>query len=253
MSGIQAFVLAAGLGTRLKPWTEHHPKALVPVDGVPVVSHVIGRLREAGADLVAINMHHFSEQLDDYLRSRDWGLDLVCIDEHPHLLETGGGLLNALGFLRPEDPVLVHNVDILSDAPLSRLVERHTSSGNDVTLLTSERESSRKLIFNSEGRLAGWHNLQTGEYRPTGYSRQNGDVEVSFSGIYVVNPGVRESLARFSSLRGDGSFPVMDWLLSDPRGVKTGRCHIRNLRLLDIGKPDSLAKASAFLSRLNGS
>ena len=140
---MKAFILAAGFGTRLKPWTLEHPKALVPVHGVPMLRRVIDKLRGYGFDSLTVNVHHFADQIVDYIKEE--GLeDLVKVsDESEGILDTGGGLLNAAPqlFVSDSDPVLVHNVDILSDAPLREIMARHELSGADISLVTSLRES----------------------------------------------------------------------------------------------------------------
>ena len=162
---MRAFVLAAGLGTRLKPWTLEHPKALVPVGGVPMLRRVLERLRSEGFDEVTVNVHHFSEQIVDFLNHEELGVNVTVSDESDRLLDTGGGLLKA-GI---SAPMLIHNVDILSDAPLAEIMNRHLASGRDITLVTSDRESSRHLVFDAEGTLRGWHNVKTDEYKPAGF------------------------------------------------------------------------------------
>lgn len=164
---MKAFVLAAGLGTRLKPWTEKHPKALVPVGGVPMLERVIGRLRQEGFDDITVNVHHFADQIRDFLDSKDFGVTVHISDESERLSDTGGGILKAGPILgRDKCPFIVHNVDILSDAPLAEIMAEHLRSGRDISLVTSPRESTRKLVFDDRESLHGWHNLSTGEYRP---------------------------------------------------------------------------------------
>ena len=145
-------ILAAGLGTRLKPWTLEHPKALVPVDGIPMLERVILKLKSQGFDEIVVNVHHFAGQITDFLDSKDFGIKISISDERGGLLDTGGGLVHARHLLEGE-PFLVHNVDILSNADLSALMHFHESEGNDVTLLTSDRKSSRKLLFDEDGSL----------------------------------------------------------------------------------------------------
>ena len=193
---MKAFILAAGLGTRLRPWTLEHPKALVPVGGMPMLERVILRMRDQGFDDITVNVHHFAGQIVDFLNTRDFGVSIHVSDERERLLDTGGAILHASRFLAADPaPFLVHNVDILSDAPLASLMQKHIGSGRDISLVTSERKSSRRLLFDADGTLAGWHSLATDEYRPEGFCRhaEDGLAENAFSGIYVVSANAVDS------------------------------------------------------------
>ena len=246
---MKAFILAAGLGTRLKPWTLSHPKALVPVGGVPMLERVITRLKNEGYDNIIVNVHHFSDQIIDFLNNHDFGVKIGISDESDLLLDTGGALLAAGRLLGNDDePFLVHNVDILSDAPLGHLMAMHKSSGRDITLLTSSRDSSRKLVFDNDGMLKGWHNTSTGEFRPGGFIPSDCFNEHAFSGIYIVNARVLENIRKYSDLLESRKFPIMDYLISNPYGDKIGELYLDELNLIDIGKPDTLKKADSLFS-----
>ena len=243
-------ILAAGLGTRLRPWTLSHPKALVPVGGVPMLERVITSLKGQGFNEILINIHHFGDQIIEFLDARDFGVKIGISDERDMLLDTGGGILAAGGILfnQNDDPFLVHNVDILSNADLGMLVRRHMDMKNDVTLLTSGRDSSRKLIFDRDGKLRGWHNLSTGEYRPAGFSSGEHDREAAFSGIYVVGKRAWEDMNRYAEEVGKRSFPIMDYFISSCGRVRIGEMYSEDLRLIDIGKPASLKQADKEFS-----
>lgn len=247
---MKAFVLAAGLGTRLRPWTLHHPKALVPVAGVPMLERVLTRLTDEGYDDITINVHHFADQIKEYLADHTFQADIHVSDESGRLLDTGGGLLAASEWLGRDDrPFLVHNVDILSDAPLGSLMRMHEESDRDITLLTSGRDSSRKLVFTPQGRLAGWHNVQTGELRPEGFEVAADMHENAFSGIYIVEPRVFGSMREYAAGRGTDVFPVMDYMLAVAAKQNIGEIKLESLNLIDIGKPETLDRAEALLSR----
>lgn len=245
---MNAMILAAGLGTRLKPWTLEHPKALVPVEGEPMLGRVIKNLIRQGFDYIVVNVHHFADQIVDYLAANDFGVEIAVSDESGVLLDTGGGLVKAEPLLRLErGPVLVHNVDILSNADLHGLMMRHEELGGVATMLVSDRESGRKLIFDREMRLRGWHNLSTGEYRPEGFRTSSGENELAFSGIHVVSG---EMISEMKRINGVGKFPVMDYYLSPRRiGEVYGYCQ-SGLKVLDIGKPASLTRAGVILCQL---
>lgn len=239
----RAFILAAGLGTRLKPWTDRHPKALVKVGGEPMLKKIIERLATAGFDSAVINLHHFPEQIEEFVSSGSMPLEIRFSDERECLLETGGGLLKASPLLFSDgcEDILVHNVDILSNADLKLLYDTHLSEKNDVTLLVSNRESSRKLLFDRLGNLSGWKNLKTGELKPSGFIPSDEMVSRAFSGIYMVNRNVIELMHEKGQA---GAFPIMDFLLSNINELKIKSLCCDNLKLIDIGKPESLVQAN---------
>lgn len=241
VKAMKAMILAAGLGTRLKPWTLHHPKALVPVGGVPMLERVIVNLKGQGFDYIVVNVHHFSDQIIDFLNNKEFGVKVVVSDEMDRLLDTGGAILNASELLRlNEGPALIHNVDILSNADLVNLMKAHEDIGSDSTLLVSERESTRKLIFNEEMKLTGWHNLSEGVYRPDNYDVSPEHVEYAFSGIHVVGEKVVEEMRRIES---DNKFSIVDFLLSHENHCNVTGYLQKDLSLMDIGKPATLSQA----------
>lgn len=239
----KAFILAAGLGTRLRPWTLEHPKALVPVGGVPMLERVIKRLKEEGFEKVVVNVHHFGDQIVDFLEKQDCGVSTAISDETESLLDTGGALVHAAPLLRGDGhPILIHNVDILSDAPLADLMTLHKESGRDISLLTSGRTSTRQLLFDPSGELRGWHNLTTDEYRPDGFTPTADMHESAFSGIYIINEEVLGDLEEYSIVNGP-KFSIIDYFLDNPNKKKIGEIRLESLDLIDIGKPDTLLKA----------
>ena len=244
---MKAMILAAGLGTRLRPWTLSHPKALVPVGGVPMLKRVIERLRDEGVDEIVINAHHFASQIIDYLDDNDFGVKTVVSDESDNLLDTGGGLLKALPLLDSADdmPFLVHNVDILSDAPLRKLYETNIKSGRGATLLVSPRESSRRLIFSEDMLLRGWWDNASGKLRPDGFVPQAGMSDYAFSGIYVARPSLIHDMC---ALGLEGKFGVMDYFLHPDRIAEIEGMSLPSLKIIDIGKPATLSQANILFS-----
>lgn len=250
---MKAMILAAGLGTRLRPWTLSHPKALVPVGGVPMLERVIGRLRSQGFDDVVINIHHFGDQIIDFVNTREEdSVKIRFSDERDGLLDTGGGLLRASRILMAEDdaPFIIHNVDILSNADLSRLYAEHLESGDDVTLLVSERHSTRKLIIDADRKLRGWHNLTDDQFRPSGLTPSEDSSEVAFSGIYIIGKRGVEALEEYASARGLEAFPIMDFFLDECQKIRIGTYQDPDcpLELIDIGKPATLEQAEKLLN-----
>uniref|UniRef100_UPI003FEE6622 nucleotidyltransferase family protein n=1 Tax=Phocaeicola sp. TaxID=2773926 RepID=UPI003FEE6622 len=167
---MKAMIFAAGLGTRLRPLTDNMPKALVPVAGKPMLERVILRLKEAGFNEITVNIHHFGEQIIDFLRAHDnFGTEIHISDERGMLLDTGGGIKKARPFLDGQEPFLVHNADILTDIDLAGLYRHHLESDAESTLLGSELKSSRYLLFDDDYHLHGWINKATGEVKPAGF------------------------------------------------------------------------------------
>lgn len=239
---MKAFILAAGLGTRLRPWTLTHPKALVPVAGVPMLERVILRLRHEGFDRIVVNVHHFADQIIDFLAANDFGVEIAVSDEREALMDTGGALVKAAPLLCADpEPFLIHNVDILSNAPLRELMTAHMATGADATLLVSERDSSRRLLFDQDWQLRGWQNLTNGERRGQPGIWPNAR---AFSGIHVMNPSLVEQMRKAYGLR---PFPVMDFYLTHTASNNLCGYNHPDLHLIDIGKPDTLQRAQNFL------
>jgi MurNAc alpha-1-phosphate uridylyltransferase len=245
---MKAMIFAAGLGTRLKPLTDHMPKALVPVAGRPMLEHVILKLKAAGFNELVINIHHFGEQILDFLRAnQNFGLTIHISDERDCLLDTGGGIRKAEPFFRGNEPFLIHNVDILSDTDLKALYEYHRQSGNDATLLASRRKTIRYLLFDDEKRLCGWINKDTLQTKPEGFAyNPEHHHEYAFSGIHVISP----SLFHYMDERWTGKFSIMDFYLQTCREARIGGRLTDTLHLIDIGKPETLTQAEEFLASL---
>ena len=245
---MKAMIFAAGLGTRLKPLTDHMPKALVPVAGRPMLEHVILKLKAAGFNELVINIHHFGEQILDCLRAnQNFGLTIHISDERDCLLDTGGGIRKAEPFFRGNEPFLVHNVDILSDTDLKALYEYHRQSGNDATLLASRRKTVRYLLFDDEKRLCGWINKDTLQTKPEGFAyNPEHHHEYAFSGIHVISP----SLFHYMDERWTGKFSIMDFYLQTCREARIRGRLTDTLSLIDIGKPETLTQAEEFLASL---
>lgn len=236
---MKAFILAAGLGTRLKPWTDSHPKALVPVGGIPMLERVVEKLCSHGMENITVNVHHFADQVRDFISKKGWRLHIS--DESPLLLETGGALLHASQFLKSDsEPILIHNVDILSNADFKALEQAHHDRNADITLLVSPRESSRKLIFDNQWRLKGWHSLAKDEFRPAGFNPSSSDFELAFSGIYIVSPSVLDFMVKEG---WSGRFSIMDLMLDSIHKLRIFGLNQSDLELIDIGKPDALHRA----------
>lgn len=249
---MNAMIMAAGKGTRLKPWTDRHPKALVPVGGEPMLQRVMEKIRDEGFTKVVVNVHHFADQIKDFINEYKsiYVPEVIVSDESELLLDTGGALCAVADILENDEaPLLVHNVDILSDASLATLVDEHLKSGNDITLLTSDRFSTRRLAFDDNGILKGWHNIATDEYRPVTFKGGEEFSEEAFSGIYVISHKALQELKVYKKTMRKEVFPIMDFLLSAPHNIRIGRHFRPALQLIDIGKPDTLAKAQKLFDK----
>lgn len=231
---MKAMIFAAGLGTRLAPLTNTMPKAMVPINNKPMLQHQIEKLRSFGCDYIVINVHHFAEQIINFVKNNDFGVKIEISDESDLLLNTGGGLKNVKRFFNEGDNFLIHNVDIFSDIDLKALYDYHCSSKNVATLAVMHRESSKHLLFDAENRLCGWKDLKNDKSIIT-IERDNYD-EMAFSGIYVCNYRI------FDLIDNEGSFPIIPELLKISKNHRIGGyVHDKN-QVLDVGKIDVIKK-----------
>lgn len=251
---MKAMILAAGLGTRLKPITDTIPKALVEVEGVPMLQRVIRNLSSQGFDSIVVNVHHFAGQIREFLASNDnFGIDIKISDETDILVDTGGGIVKASSLLfegeggLSEEPFLFHNVDILSNADFRKMTEVFRDAPEEGLLLVSDRDSSRKLLFDEKGCLKGWHDLRNDKFRPANISVENNFNELAFSGLYILN---KSHIEEMKTLLGEGKYSVMDYLLH-PLRKKPLKGYVQSgLKILDIGKPATLSQASGIFNKL---
>lgn len=193
MKDVTGFIFAAGLGTRLYPLTADRPKALVKYDGIPLLERVLQRMIQAGVRRVIVNVHHFPDQIMDFLGKHPFDAEVVVSDERAYLRDTAGGLKFAIPLLKDCRHLLIHNVDIVSDISLEDLVSSHLHSGADATLAVRARKTSRYLVFDPKTmRLQGWHNVSTDERRGGPVSPDA--LELAFSGIHVMSRSMLESI-----------------------------------------------------------
>ncbi|MCX6280031.1 MAG: nucleotidyltransferase family protein [Bacteroidetes bacterium] len=186
---MKAMILAAGLGTRLRPFTLDHPKALFEIEGKTLLAHAIDHIRAAGISEILINVHHFADQIIDYLElNQNFGCSIAISDETGELLETGGGLKKAAWFFDQDDDFIVRNVDILSDLDLPKMVLRHKKNRWLATLAIRDRQTSRYFLFNNSMKLGGWENRKTGEKVIVNPSTSLNSY--AFSGIQVLNAAI---------------------------------------------------------------
>ena len=237
---MEGFILAAGLGTRLKPLTDHRPKALVEVNGVTLLELAINKLQQSGVHRIVVNVHHFGQQVIDFLDSRTWEAEVVVSDERQLLMDTGGALKQAAPLFSGTEPIVVHNVDILSNLNLTAVLESHRAQKALATLCVSRRTTGRQLLFTPEGKLCGWRNRQMGDELWTDVPHPDA-TELAFSGISIVEPQLLDLLPP-----ANHPYPVI------PCYLEIAKTHIINAfehpaeHWLDVGKPETLAQAEQW-------
>ena len=232
---MKALIFAAGKGTRLKPFTDHHPKALAKVNGVSLLERNIKYLQSYGINDFVINVHHFGNQIIEFLKdNQNFGSHIQISDEKDQLLETGGGLVFARKFLDFEEDFLILNADILTDLNITEFVKYHQEKKDFATLAVSDRKSSRKLLFNPEMVLRGWVNIDTGEQRLAEFNK--GFKPLAFSGIHCINPAI------FGKIKRTGKFSIMEEYLDL---MHTEKIHgfEHQAKLIDVGRPESVLEA----------
>ena len=232
---MKAMLFASGLGTRLKPFTDKHPKALAEVNGKTLLEHNIRYLQRFGIEDVIVNVHHFADQIIQVLNdSNGFGSWVTISDERDEVLETGGGLKKAAPYFEHEDNFVVMNVDVLTNLDLNKMIEAHTASDAMATLAVMKRASSRQLLFDEHMMLCGWTNNNTGEQKIV---REVLEMQpLAFSGIQVLNN-------RMLDIPFKGKFSIIDLYLHNAReNIIRGYNHTGNI-FIDVGKPDSLEKA----------
>ena len=235
-AGGHAIIFSAGLGTRFKPWTDYHPKALAIVNGKSLLQRNIEYLQQYGIMDVVVNVHHFPEQIIEAVeKNKGWGSNVVISDERHEILETGGGLMKVKHLLKSDEPFFSLNVDILTNLNINSMMAFHQLHKPLVTFGVTNRKSSRVLLFDSDYRLCGWKNLQTGEQKIA--IDKPGLVEKAYSCVVIYDPKI------FSLIKQQGKFSVMETFLDlAAENIILGYDHSGD-KLVDVGKPESVAIA----------
>lgn len=235
---ITAFIFAAGLGTRLKPYTNTLPKALVPFKGMPLLGHQIIKLKAFGINRFIINIHHFGDKIIDYLaENNNFDVDILISDETDLLLDTGGALKKAAPLLG-DGPILIHNVDILTNLDLDKLFNKHKLNNTPVTLCVKEQTSDRVFLFDEQNTLCGWRNNITGEEiisRKTSIS-----LPLAFTGIHILTPEFIQKIPQ------TGVFSVVKSYLELCKTEAIGIYIDKNSNWIDVGTPESLKEAEVY-------
>lgn len=236
-----AMIFCAGLGTRFKPWTDAHPKALAVINGKSLLQRNIEYLQAFGIKRVIVNVHHFAQQITDALeQNKGWGSEVIISDEQDLVLETGGGLLKAKHLFVPGESFLTLNVDILTGLDLAAFYRFHRQNNSLISLAVSDRPTSRCFVFDNYNRLTGWRNIQTGDERmaiPT-----IGGVNKAFSGISIFN------YEFFNYLRLQGKFSLVDAYLGLAKGHLIAGFDHSGDKWVDVGRPESVAVAETLFA-----
>lgn len=229
-------IFAAGLGTRFKPWTNNHPKALALVNGKSLLQRNIEYLQQYNIFDVVVNVHHFANQIIDTVKSNQgWGSNIIISDESNEVLETGGGLLKAKNLLMYNEPFVTLNVDILTDLDLNKLIKFHQQNNPLVSFGVTNRQTSRYFLFNEESRLCGWRNIKTGEEKIA--APQHPLYQKAYSCVVIFQPQI------FNLIRQQGKFSLTETYLDLAADhVILGYDHSGD-SLVDVGKPESVAVA----------
>ncbi|MCZ2223496.1 MAG: nucleotidyltransferase family protein [Chitinophagales bacterium] len=235
----KAMLLAAGLGTRLKPFTDKHPKALAVVNNKTLLQRNIEYLQQYHIKNVIVNVHHFAEQIIAAIEQNNgWGSNITISYEVDEVLETGGGLKKASWFFKDDENFLLMNVDMLTDLNLQQMIEQHINSNALATLAVTNRISSRYLLFDETNRLCGWRNVQTKEEKLS--RAANTLFEKAFSGIQIIRTEL------LSLIQQQGKFSMIDVYLSLAANHTIQGFEHSNSKLIDVGKPESLQKAATM-------
>ena len=245
---MRAMILAAGLGTRLKPFTDHHPKALAMVNGKSLLQRNIEYLQQYGIYEVVVNVHHFADQIMDAVqKNKGWGSVVTISDETDEVLETGGGLVRAKNYFKEEERWILMNADILTDLPLDKMIaadeifEAKAEGDLVATLAVTNRTTSRNLIFNTAGTLCGWKNNTTDEEKWANPLKDKSTaVPKAFSGIHIVHQ------AFFDAVQLSGKFSMIDAYLQLAQHYAIHYYDHSDGILVDVGKPESLEKANSL-------
>jgi NDP-sugar pyrophosphorylase family protein len=238
---MKAMVFAAGLGTRLNEETREKPKALVKIGGKPLLQHAIEKLKIEGFSEIVVNVHHFSELVIEFINSYDFDISVLVSDETGKLLDTGGGLKKAAPFLAGDEPILIFNVDILSNLNLQKPIEVHLQSGALATLVVRNRQTQRYFKFDHEKRLVGWINKKTGEKIVSVPENYENATEMAFSGIHVVSPEI------FKLMPANDRFSITNFYLELAKNHLIKGYFDESELWMDVGKPEELAKARKLL------
>jgi N-acetyl-alpha-D-muramate 1-phosphate uridylyltransferase len=235
---MKAMIFAAGLGTRFKPWTDKHPKALALVNGKSLLQRNVEYLQQYGIIDVVVNVHHFADQIIDAIeKAAGWGSNIIISDERDEVLETGGGLLKAKEYLQ-DSTFLTINADILTDINLKSFLSFHQQERAAISLAVTSRETTRYPLFSEYNRLCGWRN--TDPFRERIAVKEDNYIQKGYSGIAIFEPSV------FDAITQTGKFSLIDVYLSMAPSYKIAGFDHSQGKVIDVGKPESVAIAESM-------
>jgi len=238
---MKAMILAAGLGTRLRPLTDSKPKALIPLSGKPLLYYVIKKLISAGVNQIIINIHHFPESIIDYIEQNNKFNIEIAFSREETLLDTGGGLKKVSWFFDDDQPFILHNVDVLSGIDLPEMIAYHNQKKSLATLAVRQRKTSRYLLFNEENLLVGWHSLEAEQIEMVEPTAQNQDY-LAFMGIHILSPEI------FPLLPKNNIFSIIKAYLDlASRGHKIIGYRGDEDYWIDLGRKENLQIAEEYL------
>lgn len=240
---MKAMIFAAGLGTRLQNETVDKPKALVEIGGKTLLQRAIDKLKAEGVTEIVINVHHFADLVIDFIKSKDWGLPVHVSDERDLLLETGGGLKKAAPFFAGDDPILIYNVDILSNLNLQILKDQHLSSGALATLVVRNRETQRYFKFDRNKNMVGWINKKTGESKISRPENFDDATEMAFSGIHIIQPELLRMMP------DEDRFSIVTVYLELAKTQEIKGYFDNSDSWIDVGKPAQLVEARELFKK----
>lgn len=241
---MKAIIFAAGLGTRLHPLTNKKPKALVELNGKPLLYHAIVRLKKAGIHEIVVNVHHFADQILNYIHNNDFGITMHISDERDELLDTGGGILKAQHLLTDNAPFIAYNVDIITSLNLKSLIEFHQYNTPLATLAVRHRETSRYLMFDADKHLTGWKNVSTNEKIISRSTFENSE-SLAFSGIQIISQDI------FSLIKKEGKFSIVPLYLELAKKHRILGYADNSDFWIDLGKPGQIELAEKWLNHHN--
>lgn len=238
---MKAMIFAAGIGSRLKPYTDSKPKALIEVNGKPLLTHAIEYLRSFGINDIVINVHHFGQQIVEFCTNNNFGVNITISDETNELLDTGGGLKKASTFFSGIDPIVILNADILTNINIDKMLNEHIKERNIATLAVRNRLSSRKLIFNQYEELVGWKNISTSETIEVSDINEHAK-EYAFSGLQIVSPKL------FQHFPDVNKFSIIKLYLEIAKYQKIGAYVQSDGYWFDVGTNEKLREANKFFN-----